>query len=178
MNIAKKYTMNRINWIDLETTGLDPEKDVILEMALVVTDGDLNELDAWEGLMHVDDLRLSPGAALMHAKSGLLDALAAAKTLHYDGGTPTPVIAIMRANDSMGAPLGGSSPHFDRGFIRRRMPWLHEHLSHRHFDSSTLVQAAQTWGLDLPDPEPAHRAMSDIQRSIELARRFKGLVTT
>lgn len=174
-----RYKMKRINWIDLETTGLDPEKDVILEIAVVITDGDLNELDAWEGLMYHEDIRLTPKVARMHVDSGLLVRLdrAHAEEEGMYTGTPTPVIDMMRANQSLGAPLGGSSPHFDRGFLRRHMPHLHDSLSHRHFDVSTLVQAAQTWGLDLPDPEPAHRAMSDILRSIELARRFKGLVT-
>lgn len=169
-----KYKVNRINWIDLETTGLDPEKDVILEMALVITDGDLNELACGSWLIEQPDARFQPGAYEMHKASGLLDSTAPKETA-----TSVSFYMSRAMSDygSKGAPLGGNSPQFDRRFIRHHMPMLNLELSHRHFDTSTLLQAAHTWGLDLPDPEPEHRAMSDIRRSIEIARRFKGLVT-
>lgn len=187
----KSYATNRIAWIDLETTGLDHIDGYILEAAIVVTDGVLNPIFAWDTVYGYSEPDLAGAkargtfndwAVATHTASGLLGEVRNAweneKRLLRDDGRE--FVEILRAHDAIGAPLGGSSPHFDRRWIGYHMPELHDALGYRHIDVSSLLTLLDSWGESLPGldretPTP-HRAMPDIKRSIDTARAFRRLI--
>jgi oligoribonuclease len=168
-------------WIDLEMTGLDPDADVIVEIATIVTDGALEHVEqgpdlvvaaAPEALDAMDDI-----VRTMHTRSGLLDEIAASdlsvsaaeqQTLEFvRRHVPRPAIA----------PLAGNSVHADRMFLRRYMPTLEAHLHYRNVDVSTLKELARRWRPqlldDAPDKADRHRALDDILESIAELRYYR-----
>jgi oligoribonuclease len=165
-------------WIDCEMTGLDIVKDKLIEIAVVVTDSDLNVLDP--GL----DLIISAGDAdldgmdefvvEMHRKSGLTDAVRAA-TLTVPEAEQQVLAYIKRwVPDRRTAPLCGNSIATDRGFLARDMPELDDHLHYRMVDVSSVKELARRWFPRVYFAQPAkglaHRALADIIESIrELA---------
>ena len=184
----KKYATNRIVWIDLETTGLDPRHGRILEIAIVVTDGDLKALGTTTQVFaaHPDVLReerdrggISQAVWSMHTDSGLLEDVRRAWSAEAPMISDGKLADFIDQHDARGAPLGGNSPHFDRRWIRALMPQLHTALGYRNIDVSTILQLLASWDVDLPE-RPSdhipHRAMPDITRSIDIARAFRSLV--
>ena len=135
-------------WIDCEMTGLDLERDALVEIAVVVTDSDLNVLG--EGV----DLVIRPPDGLvehmeeivvrMHTSSGLIDELANGTTL---ADAEAQVLAYVREHvpEARKAPLAGSSVYTDRGFIARDMPGLDAHLHYRLVDVSTVKELSRRW---------------------------------
>jgi len=159
-------------WIDLETTGLDRDGDLILEVAAVVTGPGpaFEQHDSYQAvvLLAVDlaIAKMDDYVFKMHTRNNLIADLGR-------GG-----FSLVEIQDQLmemcasfdDAPiLAGSSPHFDRGFIQRRMPRLHKKLSHRHYDVSTLKMACVDMGQPFEKTE-AHRAMPDILESIAHAK--------
>jgi oligoribonuclease len=173
-------------WIDLETTGLNPDSDTILEAALVVTDASLRELESFSDVRYFDIHVGSSGYVTdhvreMHTKNGLWVACnASIHDLHWIQGRLCAMLIGFEWEE--GRPiLAGSTPHFDRGFIRARMPAVDRLLHHRHFDVSTLKMAMRDNGY--PDfgkqaeERITHRAMDDIIHSLDVARNFaQGIV--
>ena len=181
---------SRLVWVDLETTGLDPAKDLILELAIVVTDAQLNEVAyaSWVVKQDVDWTKVHPVVLEMHTANGLKD--------DVPDGLPIRDIesAACAMLDDLGVtekgPICGSSPHFDMAFLKSEgdctccffpdhgMPKLAKRFNHRVFDVSTLKLAALMRG-EVPPEEgrggPAHRALSDIRGSIAAARKCLGL---
>ena len=154
--------------IDIETTGLDPTKDRILELAYVVLNADLNEYEHRSWVIRCSVLskcRMSDYVRSMHTSSGLLTSplpmnsdrieeilCDVVRDYEWDDGKPI---------------LIGSTVHFDRSFLRHWMPAFEEILHHRHYDAN----AARFAGI--PEPEfvgTKHRALPDIQHSIEWLR--------
>ena len=140
---------DRLVWIDCEMTGLDLARDALIEVAVVVTDSDLNLLD--EGLdivIHAADDVLDtmlPVVEQMHASSGLTDAVRASTiTL---GEAEKAVLDYVRSHipEERAAPLCGNSIATDRGFITRDMPLLDAHLHYRMIDVSSLKELARRW---------------------------------
>ncbi len=166
---------NVLVWIDLEMTGLNPERDTIIEIATVVTDDQLNVLAEGPNLaIHVGDEVLAGMDAWnqnQHGKSGLIDrvrkseetlASAQEKTLTF-------LKPFCQANTS---PLCGNSVWQDRRFLARYMPEIDAFLHYRLIDVSTLKELASRWYPSLPKFPKAedHLALSDIRASIsELA---------
>jgi oligoribonuclease len=169
---------DRLVWIDCEMTGLDLRRDALIEVAVVVTDAELNLLD--DGLdviiyAHDDVLdTMVPFVRDMHASSGLSAAvrqsaigLGEAEELVLDyvkGHVPEP----------KSAPLCGNSIATDRGFLARDMPDLDEYLHYRMIDVSSIKELAKRWYPRVyqsqPDKGLSHRALADIRESIhELA---------
>lgn len=167
-------------WIDCEMTGLDLDRDALVEVAIVVTDGDLQPLDA--GLSVV--IR-PPSAALegmsdfvrtMHEKSGLLPLL-------DDGMDLTEAEAALLAYltrhvpEARKAPLAGNSIGTDRAFLQRHMPVLEGHLHYRNVDVSSIKELARRWlfrtYLNSPSKSGNHRALADILESIEELRYYR-----
>jgi oligoribonuclease len=192
-----------IVWLDLETTGLDPRTGSILEIAIVITDDELNEvgtpyvslvksLDEPRGLSSMDAFVKN-----MHTKSGLLDDLAKTGELHepwnvaLDAGMfltaslvkdATDLKSIVKATKYLHT-LAGSSIHFDRSWLAGHMTELLSDFSHRMIDVSSLTEMAKRWAPEIyakrpglgPDgkPLPMHRALDDIRNSIETLRYYR-----
>lgn len=182
-------TNDRLIFMDLETTGLDPDKNEILEVACVITDKDLIELAVYEEIVAVPDpenvhKRFSPFIMKMHGKAEppvyykpspgtLLSALPAAqKELHDIQKDLLQIFASVGVVPMEGI-LSGSSIHFDRAFMKKGMPLLEAFFYHRMFDVSALKTAAQMWAPHLVPPPPKdHRALADVRSSIKLAKHF------
>ena len=171
----------RLVWVDLEMTGLDPVTDEIVEIAAIVTDGELNELDS--GVSYVvrpPDLaileRMDPIVVAMHTESGLLSDIPDGITL-ADAGEA--VLAYVRSHvpEPNRAPLAGSSVYVDRGFLARHLPELDDHLHYRLVDVSTLKELARRWYprayFNAPAKTGGHRALADIRESIAELRYYR-----
>ena len=136
-------------WIDLEMTGLDPDKDVILEIACVVTDCMLETVERGPDLTihHPDAIlcAMNDWSQEQHAASGLTEQCRASQTSVMEA--EDRVLAFVKSfNPRPGAmKLAGNSVHVDREFLRVHMPRLHAHLSHRIIDVSTVASLASYW---------------------------------
>src|SRR5262245_1946145 len=167
-------------WIDCEMTGLDLDKDALVELAVLVTNAELEILGAG-----VDIVIKPPQAALdqmdevvrtMHETSGLLTELdrgvslaeAEQRALEY---VKAHVPAVRRA------PLAGNSVATDRGFLARDMPTLEGHLHYRMVDVSSVKELAKRWYprvyFNSPDKTGNHRALADIKESIQELRYYR-----
>lgn len=168
-------------WIDLEMTGLDPDTDVIVEIATVVTDGTLEAVEQGPDLVVG-----APAAALkampdvvrrMHTASGLLDEVAATDRTVAAAEQATLSFVRTHVPGPSSAPLAGSSVHADRMFLRRYMPTLEAYLHYRNVDVSTLKELARRWQPAVLDAAPAkqdrHRALDDILESIAELRHYR-----
>ena len=171
-------------WVDLEMTGLDPDHDRIVEIAVIVTDGALERLE--EG----PDLVLStPEESLggmdavvvqMHGASGLTEAIRASKITVADA--EQEVLAFIRRHVPIArtAPLAGNSVHADRAFLRRYMPELEAYVHYRNVDVSTVKELARRWYPESLEKAPrkagGHRALADIRESIDEMRYWRGAI--
>jgi oligoribonuclease len=165
----------RMVWVDCEMTGLDLARDALIEVAVVVTDAELEPLD--EGLDIVinvaDDVldTMIPFVRDMHASSGLTDAVRASTTTL--GTAEERVLEYVRTHvpEARTAPLCGNSIATDRGFLARDMPLLDEHLHYRMIDVSSIKELAKRWYPRVYQSQPAkglaHRALADIRESIQ-----------
>jgi len=165
-------------WIDCEMTGLDLTKDALVEIAVLVTDGDLKVLgDGVDVVIHAPDEVLAgmPDVVReMHEKSGLTEAVRAST---IDLATAQQmVMSYVRkwVPEPKIAPLAGNSIATDRGFIARDMPELDNHLHYRMIDVSSVKELCRRWFPRVfyakPEKGLAHRALADIEESIrELA---------
>ncbi len=171
----------RLVWIDLEMTGLDPAREQIVEIAAVVTDAELEELDAGVSfVVRPDDLTILEGmdevVVRMHTESGLLTDIPNGITLAEAGDQ---VLAYIRGHvpEPGRAPLAGSSVYVDRGFIARYLPALDAHLHYRLVDVSTIKELARRWYprayFNSPAKSGGHRALADIRESIAELRYYR-----
>jgi oligoribonuclease len=169
---------DRLVWVDCEMTGLDLRSDALIEIAAIVTDGELNILgQGIDVVIHTDDETLSrmlPVVADMHERSGLTE-LVRLSTVTLAGAEQR-VLEYVRDHvpDPRSAPLAGNSIATDRGFLTRDMPDLDNHLHYRMSDVSTIKELCRRWYPRIYFAQPAkgmaHRALADITESIrELA---------
>jgi oligoribonuclease len=171
-------------WIDCEMTGLDLTRDKLVEVAVLITDSELNVLDP--GL----DLVISaPEASLdamddvvaeMHAKSGLTDAVRASTLTLAEAEQQLLAYVKRFVPERRTAPLCGNSIATDRAFLARDMPALDDHLHYRMVDVSSMKELARRWFPRVYFAQPAkglaHRALADIIESVrELAYYRKTL---
>jgi oligoribonuclease len=165
-------------WIDCEMTGLDLERDALIEVAVVVTDAELNALDdGIDIIIHAPPALLEtmlPVVQEMHASSGLTEAVRASTTTVRDAETALVEYVRKHVPDAKSAPLCGNSIATDRGFLARDMPALDAHLHYRMIDVSSIKELARRWYPRVYQSQPAkglaHRALADIRESIiELA---------
>ncbi|MGV1004900.1 MAG: oligoribonuclease [Candidatus Nanopelagicales bacterium] len=175
---------NRLVWIDCEMTGLDLRKDELVEVAAVVTDSELNELDAGiDIVIRPVDLsildRMEPVVVDMHTDSGLLADIPAGVPL------ATAEAALFRyisshVPEARKAPLAGSSVYVDRGFLSRFMPTVDEHLHYRLIDVSSIKELARRWYprayFNAPAKTGGHRALADIRESIAELRFYRAAI--
>ncbi len=168
-------------WIDLEMTGLDPDTEVIVEIATIVTDGSLEHVEQGPDLVIG-----APEAALagmvdvvrrMHTRSGLLDEIRASDRTVQQAEEETLAFVRDLVPNPSAAPLAGNSVHADRMFLRRYMPTLEAHVHYRNVDVSTFKEVARRWRPQLLDDAPEkserHRALDDILESIAELRYYR-----
>ena len=167
-------------FLDLETTGLDPADDRIVEAAFVLTNHGLNELAVGQEVACFYDWPdCHPTVIKMHGGNGLMvEAMLC----------PTDVDGIDKAFDQILCAhhdvdgkekliLAGNSVHFDRGFIKRYMPLLERRLHYRHLDVSAVLMACELAGHKIEKSEPVvHRAMADVRQSVELLHRALAVI--
>jgi oligoribonuclease len=173
---------DRLVWIDCEMTGLDLITDALIEIAVVVTDAELNPLDAGlDVIIHASDEVLDqmiPFVRDMHAAHGLTDAVRAS-TITLDE-AETLVLDYVRSHvpEAKSAPLCGNSIATDRGFLARDMPALDEHLHYRMIDVSSIKELAKRWYPRVYHSQPqkglSHRALADILESIQELTYYRG----
>jgi oligoribonuclease len=172
---------DRLVWVDLEMTGLDPRTDEIVEIAAIVTDAELNELDAGVSfVVRPPDLAILDGmddvVVRMHTESGLLEDIPSGIPLAEAGDA---VLAYVRrhVSEARKAPLAGSSVYVDRGFLARYLPEFDEYLHYRLVDVSTIKELARRWYprayFNAPDKTGGHRALADIRESIAELRYYR-----
>ena len=173
----------RLIWIDLEMTGLEPDTDDILEIACLVTDGELNVLaEGPELAIHHEDTRLQQmddWNRKQHASSGLWQRAVASSIDMAEAERQT--LAFLREWVPAGtSPMCGNSVSQDRRFLLKYMPALEAHFHYRHLDVSTIKILAKMWAPGVAaglSKQSAHTALSDIRESVaELAyyRQFMG----
>ncbi|HEU5484119.1 MAG TPA: oligoribonuclease [Microlunatus sp.] len=167
-------------WIDCEMTGLDLTADELVEVAVLVTDAELNVLgDGVDVVIKPSDQALAQMGDFvrtMHATSGLLDLLAGGTTM---GDAEEQVLAYVREHvpDARKAPLAGNTIGTDRAFLARDMPTLEGHVHYRNVDVSSIKELARRWFPRIYYNSPAksgnHRALADIRESIEELRYYR-----
>ncbi|MET0286292.1 MAG: oligoribonuclease [Polyangiales bacterium] len=173
-----KPALPNLIWIDLEMSGLDPDKCAILELACIVTDGDLKELgEGIDYVVHQPDAVLDAmddWCTRHHGQSGLTDAVKQS-TLSLRAVELRTIEYLKRFTNKGQAPLAGSSVSHDRRFIDKYMPDLSAWLHYRTIDVSTVKELVKRWvpGVDLPNKRNTHRALDDIRESIEELRYYK-----
>jgi oligoribonuclease len=173
-------TLDRLAWLDLEMTGLDVARHVIVELAVIVTDAQLQPLDGG-----IDVVVHQPPAALarmddfvraMHTRSGLLPAIEASDVTLDQAGA--------RAIEYLGnhvpagvAPLCGNSIGVDRRFLHVQLPTLDEYLHYRSIDVSSLKELCRRWYPEVyrrrPAKQETHRALDDVLESIAELRYYR-----
>ena len=168
-------------WMDLEMTGLDPAVDVIVEIATLITDDNL-ELVA-EG----PDLVVSaPSEALasmqdvvveMHTKSGLLDQIKASTLSLEAAGEMTLAFLKEHIDKPRTVPLCGNSIGVDRRFLAAQLPEVEHFLHYRSIDVSTIKELARRWNAkafqQAPKKAKGHRALDDIRESLDELRHYR-----
>lgn len=168
-------------WMDLEMTGLDPDRHVIVEIATLVTDDDLRIVAEGPDLVvHQPPTALEgmePVVVEMHTASGLLTAIAASTTTLEEAGTQTLAFIREHVPEARTVPLCGNSIGTDRRFLARYLPEIEEHLHYRSVDVSTLKELARRWYpaslQGLPKKGASHRALDDIRESVEELRYYR-----
>ncbi|KAG7484497.1 hypothetical protein MATL_G00050000 [Megalops atlanticus] len=170
----------RLVWVDLEMTGLDIEKDQIIEMACIITDSDLNILAEGPNLIinQPDELLdgMSDWCKEHHGKSGLTQAVRDSKIslqqAEYE------FVSFVRLHTPPGhCPLAGNSVHADKKFLDKYMPQFMHHLHYRIIDVSTIKELCRRWFPEeyklAPQKKASHRALDDIQESIKELRFYR-----
>jgi len=168
-------------WMDLEMTGLDPARHVIVEIATIVTDDELDIVAEGPDLV----IHQPPEALLgmeevvqkMHTASGLLPAIAASTTTLEAAGLATLEFIVEHVPDPRTVPLCGNSIGTDRRFLAIYLPEIEEYLHYRSVDVSTIKELTRRWypgALEaVPRKATAHRALDDIRESIEELRWYR-----
>jgi len=175
MNPQTHDSDQHLVWLDLEMSGLDPERDVILEIATIITDNALNIVAEGPNLViHQPDHVLQAMDAWCrehHGRSGLTARVRASHITLREAERQT--LDFVRRHVPKGAsPLCGNSVHQDRRFLSRYMPELEGWLHYRNIDVSTIKELARRWypGFQPPAKQNTHLALADIRESIaELA---------
>ncbi|MEO8898641.1 MAG: oligoribonuclease [Candidatus Dormibacter sp.] len=165
-------------WMDLEMTGLDPARHVIVEIATLLTDDDLVTIgEGPDIVVHATDVQLAQMDGVvrrMHTRSGLLPAIEASSTSLVEAGGQTLEFLRAHIDTPRSVPLCGNSIGTDRRFLATHLPEVDDFLHYRSIDVSSIKELCRRWYPDVLARAPAkaetHRALDDIRESIaELA---------
>jgi oligoribonuclease len=168
-------------WMDLEMTGLDPARNVIVEIATIVTDDDLKVVAEGPDLVvHQPPEALTAMEGVvreMHTTSGLLPLISASTVSLAEAGQRTLEFIAEHVREPRTVPLCGNSIGTDRRFLATHLPAIEEYLHYRSVDVSTIKELVKRWYPGLVDGAPekagAHRALDDIRESIEELRFYR-----
>ncbi len=171
---------DRLVWIDCEMTGLDLEIDELVEIAVVITDYDLNPIDAGLSIVIKPDAsafeNMGEFVRAMHTESGLIEEIpdgvsvaeAEYEVLEY---------ILKHVPEDQRAPLAGNSIGTDRAFLAKFMPRLDGHLHYRNVDVSSIKELAKRWYprayFNSPAKNGGHRALADILESIRELQYYR-----
>jgi oligoribonuclease len=168
-------------WLDLEMTGLDPARHVIVEIATLVTDDELEIVAEGpdlvvgqppEALAAMDDV-----VREMHTKSGLLPAIEASTTTLAEAGEATLAFLRSHIGEPATVPLCGNSIGTDRRFLAVHLPAVEDFLHYRSIDVSTIKELCRRWYPEILPGAPAkvstHRALDDIRESVAELRYYR-----
>jgi oligoribonuclease len=166
-------------WMDLEMSGLEPERNTILEIATLITDGDLNIVAEGPVMaIHQPDAlleQMDDWNRAHHGASGLTERVRASPHAMADAERET-LAFVRRYCPERSSPLCGNSIHQDRRFLVRYMPQLDAYLHYRNIDVSTLKELVRRWypnGPSPPEKRHAHLALDDIRESIDELRFYR-----
>ncbi len=170
---------NPLVWIDMEMSGLVPERDRILEVAMVVTDADLNTIaEAPVLVVHQPDEVLEAMDSwnkATHGRSGLVEKVRASTLTEAE--CEARLIEFLKPIvPAGGSPLCGNTVHQDRRFMARYLPAFDSYLHYRIIDVSTLKELARRWRPDVlagVAKEGRHEALADVYESIEELRHYR-----
>ena len=170
---------DRLVWVDMEMSGLQPETDRILEIAMIVTDGDLNIVAEGPVLVvHQEDAvldRMDAWNKGTHGKSGLIDKVKASTLTEAD--VEAECLAFLRQHvKSSISPMCGNTIHQDRRFMNRYMPKLEAYFHYRNIDVSTIKELCKRWQPEVAkgfSKQQAHTALADIIESVEELRYYR-----
>ena len=179
--MASLFSNKNLIWIDLEMTGLNPEKEKIIEIATIVTDSDLNILAEGPNMVSRQDSSL---LELMddwnknhHSNSGLLDAVKISNLNEQQAEIET-LDFISKFVGEGRSPMCGNTVSHDRRFLSLYMPKLEAYFHYRHIDVSTIKELAFRWieNIDGFEKSNTHRALDDIRESIKELRYYRDLI--
>ena len=173
---------DRLVWIDCEMTGLELGSDLLIEVAALVTDSELNVLgdgiDIVIGATAEELARMPDVVRDMHAASGLTEEVIASTVTVQEA--EQQVLAYLREQGAEKAPLCGNSIATDRGFLARDMKELDEFLHYRMVDVSSVKELARRWYprayFNSPKKAGGHRALADIHESVKELRYYRSTV--
>lgn len=168
-------------WMDLEMTGLEPDRHVIVEIATIITDDDLDIVaEGPEIVVHATDAELvemDDYVTRMHTSSGLLDRIKASTVDLATAGAQTLEFIKAHIPEPATVPLCGNSIGTDRRFLTAHLPEIETYLHYRSVDVSTIKELGRRWAPELvagaPSKAGSHRALDDIRESIAELRYYR-----
>ena len=170
---------NNLVWMDLEMTGLEPDRDRVIEIAIVVTDSQLNTLaEAPVLVVHQHDAVLDAmdqWNKSTHARSGLIDKVKASM-LNESAAEDQLLAFLAHYVPSKTSPMCGNSICQDRRFLARHMPRLEAYFHYRNLDVSTVKELARRWRPEIVKglvKQGKHEALADIYESIEELKYYR-----
>ncbi len=171
---------DRLVWVDLEMTGLDPKKCTIVEIATIVTSSNLDIIEEGPSLViHQSEevlATMNDFVRELHTRSGLVDQIRASTMSLEDAATQT--LAFIKKHAPSGvAPLCGNSVWKDREFLDAYMPEVAAHLHYRIIDVSTIKELVRRWcpSREAPKKKETHRALDDIRESIQELEHYRSM---
>jgi oligoribonuclease len=170
--------------MDLEMTGLDPGRDVIVEIATLITDDQLDIVAEGPDLVihHPNTVLASMGDRVreMHTRSGLVRAIEASTVTLEEAGAATLAFLTEHVGEPRTVPLCGNSIGTDRRFLAAYLPEIEDYLHYRSVDVSTLKELARRWYPDAvaqaPPKAGGHRALDDVRESVREMRYYRGAI--